>query len=129
MGATSPPTASAALEFQVGGTADRLLLDSAKLLVNPGGCLISITPEDGFGPGTYDLIDFQSGQASGLNYLGLATNTFPGYALRLQSMPTAEQLVVTAVPEPSTLSLSAVLIGGLAVMVRRIRKDFRTRRP
>ena len=42
--------------------------------------LVNIAPLDGFGPGTYDLIDFPAGQASGLNNLVLNTPTIDGYA-------------------------------------------------
>ena len=91
----------AILDFRLGNTADRFLLDAGKLLVNPGGATILITPEPGLAAGTYDLIDFKIGQASGLGGLSLATTTLPGYTLSLQSTPTAEQLVVSPVPEPS----------------------------
>jgi autotransporter-associated beta strand protein len=91
------------LNFEVGSAADLLVLSSGKLVVNPGGGLINITPLDGFGPGTYDLIDFSASQASGLNNLLLNTPTIDGYSVYLQPTATAEELVVT--PEPSTLAL------------------------
>jgi autotransporter-associated beta strand protein len=94
-----------ALDFEVGATADRILIAAGKLLVNSGGGVINVTPLAGFGPGTYDLMDFLSGQASGLGNLTLGTPTLPGYTLSLRSTPTAEQLVVQSVPEPSTLAL------------------------
>jgi autotransporter-associated beta strand protein len=49
------------LDFEVGATADRILIAAGKLVVNPGGGIINITPLAGFGPGTYDLLDFASG--------------------------------------------------------------------
>ncbi len=109
----------AMLDFRLGSTADHLLLDAGKFVVNPGGGLIAITPEPGLAAGTYDLIDFQSGQASGLGGLSLASNTLPGYTLSLRSTPTSEQLVVTAVPEPSAVVLLASLLGCLLFKARR----------
>ena len=100
------------LDLEVGATADRILIAAGKVVVNPGGGTINITPLAGFGPGTYDLMDFASNQASGLGYLSLATTSVDGYPLSLQSTPTAEQLVV-AVPEPSTLALLAASAAGL----------------
>jgi autotransporter-associated beta strand protein len=101
-----------ALKFEVGTTADCILITSGKLAVNRGGALIKITPLDDFGPGVYDLIEFPAGQAGGLANLTLATTTLPGgYTLSLQSTPTAEQLVVT--PEPSTFALLAAGALGL----------------
>ncbi len=109
----------AILDFRLGNAADRFLLDAGKLVVNPGGATILITPEPGIAAGTYDLIDFRSGQASGLANLVLGTTSLPGYSLALQSTPSAEQLVVTAVPEPAALALLAGLMGGIAVFSRR----------
>ena len=43
----------------------------------------------------------------------MATTSLPGYSLSLQSTATAEQLVVSAVPEPSTLALLAAGAIGL----------------
>jgi hypothetical protein len=105
----------------VGAIADRILVTAGKVVVNPGGSLIGITALPGFGPGTYDLMDFPNGQASGLGNLTLGTPTLPGYALSLQSTPTAEQLVV-AVPEPGTLALLAAGAIGLIAWTRRCRR-------
>jgi autotransporter-associated beta strand protein len=107
-----------AFTFEVGAIADRIRVTAGKVAVNPGGSLINITALSGFGPGTYDLMDFPNGQASGLGYLSLATTSLEGYALSLQSTPTSEQLVV-AVPEPGTLALLAAAAAcGLAVWRR-----------
>jgi hypothetical protein len=108
----------ALLDFRLGSTADHLLLDAGKLVVDPGGGQIAITPQPGLAAGVYDLIDFNSGQASGLGGLTLATASLPGFSLRLQSTATSEQLVVTAVPEPPAMALVAVFLGSLLVLRR-----------
>jgi len=115
------PTAGnlSVLTFEVGAIADRIQVAAGKVAVNPGGSLINIIALSGFGPGTYDLLDFPSGQASGLGYLSLATTSLSGYTLSLQSTPTSEQLVVS-VPEPGTLALVAAgLACGAAIGLRR----------
>jgi len=96
------------LNYEVGASADRILVTSAKVAVQPGGAIIDITPLAGFGPGTFDLMDFASNQASGLGNLSLATTSLNGYTLSLRSTTTAEQLVVQGVPEPSTFALLGV---------------------
>ncbi|HEY1381865.1 MAG TPA: GH25 family lysozyme [Gemmataceae bacterium] len=107
------------MSFEVGSAgADRVLLSAGKLAVNPGGAIIGITPLSGFGPGTYDLMDFNAGQATGLNQLSLSSTSLAGYTLSLQSTPTAVQLVV-AVPEPATLGLTALGIAGALLNRRR----------
>ena len=99
---------SSSLIFDVGTSADRIFLSSAKLNVNLGGGIISINPLSGFGPGIYDLISFNPGQATGLNRLSLASSNVGGYSLSLQSTPVSEQLVVLA-PEPSSLALIGII--------------------
>ena len=67
------------MTFEVGAAgADRVLLDAGKLVVNPGGAIISITALPGFGVGTYDLINFDSGQATGLDQLSLSSTSLDG---------------------------------------------------
>ena len=109
------------LGFDVAATADAIQLSAGKLLVNPGGGIVNITPRSGFGPGTYDLLEFPSGQASGLSGLVLSTTGLPsGFEYRLQSTPNAEQLVV-AVPEPAA-GLALVGIGAVCIVGRRRRR-------
>ncbi len=112
-----------AIAFEVGSLADRIWATNGKVLVQPGGASISITPLSGFGPGTYDLMDFLSNQASWLGNLSLATTSLNGYTLHLQSTPIAEQLVVQSVPEPSTLALLGVGALGLLACAWRRRKQ------
>ena len=109
------------LDFEVGATADRIQAAAGKIMVQPGGGIIDITPLAGFGPGTYDLLDFLGGQTSGLGNLSLATTSVGGYTLSLQTTPTAEQLVVQGVPEPSTLALLGVAALGTSAYVLRRR--------
>jgi len=115
------PTAGnlSVLTFEVGAIADRIRVAAGKVAVNPGGSLINIIALSGFGPGTYDLMDFPNGQAGGLGYLSLATTSLDGHTLSLQSTPTAEQLVVS-VPEPSTFVLFGA--GGLALLAHACRR-------
>jgi fibronectin-binding autotransporter adhesin len=109
------------LGFDVGAAADAVGLGAGKLLVNPGGGIVNITPLSGFGPGTYDLLKFGGGQASGLSGLVLSTAGLPsGFEYHLQSTPTAEQLVVAVAPEPGG-AVMIVLSGALLLRRRMIR--------
>lgn len=113
-----PAGSPSLMTFEVGAAgADRVLLDAGRLAVNPGGAVISIAALTGFGIGTYDLMNFDAGQATGLNQLSLSSTTLAGYTLSLQSTQTAVQLVV--VPEPSVLGLAAIGVVGLLGRRRR----------
>jgi autotransporter-associated beta strand protein len=115
------------MTFEVGSAgADRVLLGAGKLAVNPGGAIIGITALSGFGAGTYDLMDFNAGQATGLNQLSLSSTSLGGYTLSLRSTSTALQLVV-AVPEPGGLALTVLGIVGLLKCRRRIPRPLATR--
>ncbi|HVK17903.1 MAG TPA: GH25 family lysozyme [Fimbriiglobus sp.] len=108
------------MAFEVGSAgSDRVRIDAGKLEVNPGGATISITALPGFGVGTYDLITFGAGQATGLEHLSLATTSLEGLVLSLQTTPTALQLVVVPVPEPAGLGLVALAVVGLWKLRRR----------
>jgi autotransporter-associated beta strand protein len=109
---------SSQLNFEVGSTADKIAILVGKINVNTGGALINITALSGFNAGTYDLIDFPTGQATGLNHLTLSTMTVSTqFHLSLQDTSTAVQLVV--VPEPSSFFIFAVTAGCLAFRRRR----------
>jgi autotransporter-associated beta strand protein len=87
------------LNFELGTTADRILLSAGKVAVNPGGAVINISPLASVVPGTYDLFNFASGQASGLDRLTLGSVPIPGrYRFSLQTTATAEQLVISGTP-------------------------------
>ena len=117
------------MSLEVGATgADRVLLGAGKLVVNPGGAIISITALPGFGVGTYDLINFDSGQATGLDRLSLSSTSLAEYTLSLQSTPTAVQLVVVPVPEPGGIGLVALGVFGLNRLNRRRRSWLASRR-
>ena len=49
------------LLFDIGTMADNLLVTAGMVEVGLGGGNVEINPLDGFGPGTYDLIDFPAG--------------------------------------------------------------------
>jgi autotransporter-associated beta strand protein len=109
--------------YEVGSLgADRIQLDAGKLQVNPGGAIISITPLAGFDVGTYDLITFNTGQATGLQNVSLSSTTMNGYTLSLQTTPTALQLMVVPVPEPVGLGLFSLGVIGFWKFRRRRRK-------
>jgi autotransporter-associated beta strand protein len=83
------------LNFEVGAAADCIQAVAGKVVVNPGGASINVTALPGLALGNYDLIDFVSGQASGLGSLSLATTLLGPYALSICATPTSEQLVVS----------------------------------
>jgi autotransporter-associated beta strand protein len=112
LGGTAGNPSLMTLEVGAAG-ADRVLIDAGKLVVNPGGAIITITPLAGFGVGTYDLVNFDSGQTTGLDQLALSSYSVDGFALSLQSTPTAVQLVVAPVPEPAGIGLVALGVFGL----------------
>jgi autotransporter-associated beta strand protein len=102
------------LNFEVGAAADSIHVTAGKVVVNPGGGMVNITALEGLVPGTYDLIDFVSDQATGLENLSLATASIDGYVAHLQATRTAEELVVAVVPEPSTLTFLGAGVISLA---------------
>jgi autotransporter-associated beta strand protein len=99
------------LDFEVGSSSDAIVITNGKLTINPGGAMIYVFPMASFGPGVYDLIDFQPGQATGLANLSLATTSYDGYTMSLEPTSTAEELIV--IPEPTTLCLMTIAACGL----------------
>lgn len=104
------------MTFEVGSTADRIQIDTGKILVNPGGSSIAITGLPGLTTGTYDLITFPSGQASGLSFITLSSASVSGFSISLQTTPTTLQLVV--VPEPMTMC-GVALVAVTWIAIRR----------
>lgn len=111
-----PAGSPSAMTFEVGSTADRIQIDTGKILVNPGGSSIAITGLPGLTTGTYDLITFPSGQASGLSFVTLSSASVSGFSISLQTTPTTLQLVV--VPEPMTMC-GVALVAGTWIAIRR----------
>jgi hypothetical protein len=75
-----------------------------------------------FGPGSYPLIDFESGSGS----LGTSTNgTVDGYPATLAVQRSTNDLVLDVTPEPSTLALLGVGCVGLLGYVGWQRKQRR----
>lgn len=111
-----PAGSPSAMTFEVGSTADRIQIDTGKILVNPGGSSIAITGLPGLTTGTYDLITFPSGQASGLSFITLSSASVSGFSISLQTTPTTLQLVV--VPEPMTMC-GVALVAVTWIAIRR----------
>ena len=98
------------MDFELGTAADRILLSAGKLAVNPGGGKINLTVLGSVATGTYDLIDYGAGQASGLSGLSLGTVTgLPaGYTATLLTTSTAVRVVVADPPAMSAFVARAV---------------------
>lgn len=100
---------SSGLAFEIGsaGASDQVVLSGGKLVVNAGGARIDLTGLSGFGTGTYDLITFGAGQASGLNNLYLGTTAGGGFSYSLVQGATAVQLAVSNTFASSTWNTNA----------------------
>ena len=66
-------------------------------------------------------------QATGLDGLSLSSTSVNGFSLSLQSTPTAVQLVVAPVPEPTGIGLVALGIFGLNRLNHRRRSRLASR--
>jgi fibronectin-binding autotransporter adhesin len=113
LGSTAGDASS--MDFEVGNGADEILDLAGRIVVGPGGAIIDVVPLGELQPGTYDLIQFPSGQATGLDLITLAASSVDGFSLTLQTTSTAEQLVVS--PEP--VLISGLPIGALYALARR----------
>lgn len=82
---------------------------------------LNVTARTGFGPGTYDLLDYSGGTFTN-NVLDLGTLP-AGYSYRLDTtIPGQVDLIVSVVPEPSTWVLLGLGIVGVGMMARRQRR-------
>ncbi|MBL9090568.1 MAG: autotransporter-associated beta strand repeat-containing protein, partial [Planctomycetaceae bacterium] len=90
---------AAALHFEIAapGSSDKIVIaDGAGVTANLGGATIDITGLAGVGLGTYDLVTFSAGQASGFANLALGVvPTTAGLRFKLNETTTAWQLNVT----------------------------------
>jgi autotransporter-associated beta strand protein len=115
---------SSALVFELGavGASDQILLTTGALNIGSGVLELddfAFTTVAGFGAGTYTLIDTSSAI---LGSLGTSlTGTLGGYAVTLQYGDGGNdlQLVATAVPEPSSVALAGLGLGGIVFGIRR----------
>ena len=104
--------ANVSLNFGVGKAASQLVVQTAKVAFG-GSTPVTITPVVGFGGGTYQLINFASGQASGLDNLTLTASKIDLLPVSLLKTDTAEELIVgTSGTASSSSSVSST--GGSA---------------
>jgi autotransporter-associated beta strand protein len=105
----------ALLEYELGTSSD-LILAGATILGGVDFDNFTFLPGVGFGPGVYTLID-----ATSISGLGAGTTgTVGAYDAALSIDNDAQNLVLTVVPEPTTLGLLG-LVATMAVLRRRIR--------
>jgi hypothetical protein len=104
------------MSFQLGTVSDMLRVTGGVLYGPDGGKItLDITAIAGFAAGTYTLIDYRNATASDFSTSDFLFGTTPeGYTYALQISSRRLNLIVTAVPEPTTigiliLSLCAVL--------------------
>jgi autotransporter-associated beta strand protein len=113
----------ARLDFELGATtaSDLIAMPGKTLTLNGQDfSTISILPQSGFGPGTYVLID--TGNLAGTGLGPNVSTTINGLPATLSVDSVNKDLVLTVVPEPSTLALLGVgALGLLACAWRRRR--------
>ncbi len=103
-------------ELDTPSSSDEVLMPSGQLVLDGQQfCDFNFTPLAGFGMGTYTLIDAAAITGS----LGPSTSgAIDGHAATL-AVQGNNELVLTVVPEPSTLTLLIIAAGGLAACRRR----------
>ena len=109
---------SLAFEIASGGASDLINVTGGSVSAT-GAVAVNITGLAGFGTGTYNLISAAS--SSGLSNLVLGTTPGGPFNYSLQSNASGEQLVVSAVPEPATLTLAMISVGALLLLRRKAR--------
>ncbi|HSJ02333.1 MAG TPA: autotransporter-associated beta strand repeat-containing protein, partial [Verrucomicrobium sp.] len=107
LGGTAGNAAVLKFDIGAGGTSDQIILNGGKLLVNVGGARVDLNGLAGFGLGTYDLITFGTGQASGLSSLYLGATAGGGFSYSLVQGTNAAQLVVSNTFVSSTWNTNA----------------------
>jgi autotransporter-associated beta strand protein len=106
----------ALLEFELGTSSD-LILAGATTLGGVDFDNFTFLPGVGFGPGVYTLID-----ATGISGLGAGTTgTVGSYDAALSIDDDGQDLVLTVIPEPTTLGLLG-LCAAAALLRRRLRR-------
>ena len=116
----SAANAASSLEFDIGASADRIAITNAKLLVDSGGGLIQIVPRAGITNGTYTLITFPGGQASGLANLSVSVSD-PTINATLQTTSTSMQVVISNAPEPAAGVMLMACVASMAGLRHRRR--------
>ncbi len=121
------PVASSALQFQLGGpeASDRITLASGTLTIGNGVLGLddlALLPQQGFGAGTYLLVDgtvpitgFLDLNAANLN------GNIQGFEANLALADGGNDLVLVVVPEPGSMGLLAA--AGLLLGLRRYRRN------
>jgi hypothetical protein len=111
------------LQFDLGSTADRVLLSTGKLDIGTGGLDLddfTFTDAGGLAEGTYILFDTSSDVVGTLGS-NLQTNLF-GFKMSLQfanGVNGRDDLVLVVIPEPSSV---IGLLAGLGLLAMRRRK-------
>lgn len=104
------------MSFQLGTVSDMLRLTGG-ILYGPSSekITLDITAIAGFAAGTYTLIDYRNATASDFSTSDFLFGTTPeGYTYSLQITNRRLNLIVTAVPEPTTV---AILIFSLCIIL------------
>jgi autotransporter-associated beta strand protein len=107
-------SSTTSLLFDLGTNSDLITDNGALTLAGT----VTATGGPGFGPGTYDLINYAGTLTnSGLAVSGSSTSGYT-YTIDTSSTP-GEVLLDVAVPEPSTVAMSLLALGALGFVLRR----------